>query len=143
HSHERQRRLHRAGAALTPRRPCAPCRRAPYRPSSPSTRSPVHAPRCILAGRAASGIDMTHDHDLLLRFLLPTAGVRGVAVRLEATWQAMAARASYPRAVAELLGEAAAAAAPFPGPAEGARRLPVQLRSPGALRTLFAACTAA
>ena len=30
--------------------------------------------------------------DLLLRFLLPTAGVRGVAVRLDDTWRAIASR---------------------------------------------------
>ena len=50
---------------------------------------------------------MTQTHDALLRFLLPAAGVRGVAARLDETWQAMASRADYPQAVAELLGEAA------------------------------------
>ncbi len=86
---------------------------------------------------------MTQTHDTLLRFLLPTAGVRGVAVRLDQTWQTMAARAAYPRAAAELLGEAAAAAALFTGHAKVDGRLSVQLRSHGALRTLFAECTAA
>ena len=32
---------------------------------------------------------MTQNHDIQLRFLLPTAGVRGVAVRLDDTWQAI------------------------------------------------------
>ena len=86
---------------------------------------------------------MTQSHDMLLRFLLPTAGVRGVAVRLDDTWRTMAARAPYPQAVAELLGEAAAAAALFTGHAKVDGRLSVQLRSHGALRTLFAECTAA
>ncbi len=86
---------------------------------------------------------MTQTHDTLLRFLLPTAGVRGVAVRLDETWRTMAARAAYPQAVAELLGEAAAAAALFTGHAKVDGRLSVQLRSHGALRTLFAECTAA
>ena len=81
--------------------------------------------------------------DLQLRFLLPSAGVRGVLVQLDQTWQAMAARAAYPPAVAELLGEAAAAAALFTGHAKVDGRLSVQLRSHGALRTLFAECTAA
>ncbi|RZA21406.1 MAG: Hsp33 family molecular chaperone HslO [Lysobacteraceae bacterium] len=81
--------------------------------------------------------------DLQLRFLLPTAGVRGVAVRLDDTWQTMAARAVYPQAVGELLGEAAAAAALFTGHAKIDGRLSVQLRSHGPLRTLFAECTAA
>ncbi len=83
------------------------------------------------------------SHDLQLRFLLPTAGVRGVAVQLQDTWQAMAERAVYPRAVAELLGEAAAAAALFTGHAKIDGRLSVQLRSQGPLRTVFAECTAA
>ena len=83
------------------------------------------------------------SHDLQLRFLLPTAGVRGVAVSLDQTWQAMAERAVYPPAAAELLGEAAAAAALFTGHAKIAGRLSVQLRGEGALRTLFAECTAA
>lgn len=82
-------------------------------------------------------------HDLQLRFLLPTAGVRGVVVHLQDTWQAMAERVAYPQAVAELLGEAAAAAALFTGHAKVDGRLSVQLRGQGALRTLFAECTAA
>lgn len=82
-------------------------------------------------------------HDLQLRFLLPTAGVRGVAVQLQDTWQAMNECASYPQAVAELLGEAAAAAALFTGHAKVDGRVSVQLRGQGALRTLFAECTAA
>ena len=91
----------------------------------------------------------THDtasppvQDALLRFLLPAAGVRGVTVRLDDTWRTIASRASYPAAAAELLGEAAAAAALFTGHAKVDGRLSVQLRSGGAIRTLFAECTAA
>ena len=86
---------------------------------------------------------MTQTHDALLRFLLPAAGVRGVAVRLDETWRTMASRAQYPPAIAELLGEASAAAALFTGHAKVDGRLSVQLRAQGALRTLFAECTAA
>lgn len=86
---------------------------------------------------------MTHPRDLLLRFLLPAAGVRGVAVHLDETWQAIAADKAYPPAVAEMLGEACAAAALFTGHVKVDGRLSVQLRSTGALRTLFAECTAA
>ncbi len=86
---------------------------------------------------------MPQTPDALLRFLLPAAGVRGVAVRLDETWQAMASRTEYPQAIAELLGEAAAAAALFTGHAKVEGRLSVQLRAQGALRTLFAECTAA
>ena len=86
---------------------------------------------------------MTQSHDIQLRFLLPTAGVRGVAVHLDDTWRTMAARVAYPQAVSELLGEAAAAAALFTGHAKIDGRLSVQLRSQGTLRTVFAECTAA
>ena len=83
------------------------------------------------------------SQDLQLRFLLADAGVRGVAVRLDDTWAAMTARAAYPAAAAELLGEAAAATALFTGHAKVDGRLSVQLRADGAIRTLFAECTAA
>lgn len=85
----------------------------------------------------------TPSQDRLLRFLLPDAGVRGVAVRLDDTWTAISERAAYPPAAAELLGEAAAAAALFTGHAKVDGRLSVQLRASGAIRTLFAECTAA
>ena len=82
-------------------------------------------------------------NDELGRFLLPHAGVRGVHVRLDEAWREIRSRAEYPPAVAELLGEAAAAAALFTGHAKVDGRLSVQLRGEGALRTLFAECTAA
>jgi molecular chaperone Hsp33 len=83
------------------------------------------------------------DRDQLTRFLIETAGVRGVRVHLQDTWQQIRERAEYPQAAAELLGEAAAAAALFTGHAKVDGRLSVQLRGDGALRTLFAECTAA
>ncbi|HEU0306591.1 MAG TPA: Hsp33 family molecular chaperone HslO [Lysobacter sp.] len=86
----------------------------------------------------------THpDRDQLSRFLIEGAGVRGVRVHLQDTWQQIRSRAEYPAAAAELLGEAAAAAALFTGHAKVDGRLSVQLRGHGALRTLFAECTAA
>ncbi len=85
----------------------------------------------------------TDDRDQLTRFLIDTAGVRGVRVHLEDTWRQIRERAEYPQAAAELLGEAAAAAALFTGHAKVDGRLSVQLRGDGALRTLFAECTAA
>ena len=94
-----------------------------------------------------------HDHDLLTRFLLPVAGVRGVRVHLDEAWRQVRERsdesgsdeggAGQPAAVTELLGEATAAAALFTGHAKVEGRLSVQLRGNGALRTLFAECTAA
>ena len=86
---------------------------------------------------------MSRIPDAQLRFLLPAAGVRGVAVHLGETWRSIAARAEYPAAAAELLGEASAAAALFTGHAKVDGRLSVQLRSAGAIGTLFAECTAA
>ncbi|HZX78435.1 Hsp33 family molecular chaperone HslO [Lysobacter sp.] len=83
------------------------------------------------------------DRDQLTRFLIEGAGVRGVRVHLQDTWQQIRSRAEYPAAAAELLGEAAAAAALFTGHAKVDGRLSVQLRGSGALRTLFAECTAA
>ena len=75
---------------------------------------------------------MNTTPDAQLRFLLPAAGVRGVAVHLGETWRSIAARADYPPAAAELLGEACAAAALFTGHAKVDGRLSVQLRSAGA-----------
>lgn len=86
---------------------------------------------------------MTRTSDTQLRFLLPAAGVRGVAVHLDEAWRSIAERADYPPAAAELLGETAAAAALFTGHAKVDGRLSVQLRSSGAIGTLFAECTAA
>jgi molecular chaperone Hsp33 len=83
------------------------------------------------------------DSDRLTRFLLPDAGVRGVRVHLDDTWRQIRERSDYAPAVAELLGEASAAAALFTGHAKVEGRLSIQLRGEGALRTLFAECTAA
>jgi len=85
---------------------------------------------------------MNHQ-DQLTRFLLPTAGVRGVHVHLDAAWREILSHASYPPTARRLLGEACVAAALFTGHTKVEGRLSVQLRAPGALRTLFAECTAA
>lgn len=86
---------------------------------------------------------MTQDQDSLLRFLLPGAGVRGVLVHLDDTWQQIRARAELAPGVVALLGETAAAAALFTGHAKVDGRLSIQLRGHGPLRTVFAECTAA
>jgi molecular chaperone Hsp33 len=83
------------------------------------------------------------DRDILSLFMLEPSGVRGVLVHLDQAWQTILARAPYPEAVAERLGETCAAAALFTGHAKLDGRLSVQLRGTGALRTLFAECTAA
>ncbi|MEN5420792.1 Hsp33 family molecular chaperone HslO [Stenotrophomonas sp. TWI169] len=86
---------------------------------------------------------MTAQPDSLIRFLLPDAGVRGVHVRLQTTWQEILSHAHYPDAAAELLGEACVASALFTGHTKVDGRLSIQLRSSTTLRTLFAECTAA
>jgi molecular chaperone Hsp33 len=83
------------------------------------------------------------NRDQLTRFLIDHAGVRGVLVHLDETWQQIRGRDDYPAAASALLGEACAAAALFTGHAKVEGRLSVQLRSEGPLRTLFAECTAA
>jgi molecular chaperone Hsp33 len=81
-------------------------------------------------------------NDQRTRFLLEDAGVRGVHVRLGEAWCEIRGRADYPPAVAELLGEASAAAALLTAHAKVDGRLSLQLRGEGALRLLFAECTA-
>ncbi len=83
------------------------------------------------------------DRDTLTRFLLERSGVRGVVVHLDQAWREIAGRTDYPLPVAARLGETCAAAALFTGHAKIDGRLSVQLRGTGALRTLFAECTAA
>ena len=80
--------------------------------------------------------------DHLARFLIRDAGVRGVHVRLDDTWRQIRERDDYPAGAATLLGQAAAAAALFTGHAKVDGRLSVQMRTQGAIRTLFAECTA-
>jgi molecular chaperone Hsp33 len=82
------------------------------------------------------------DSDILTLFLIEHSGVRGALVHLDETWQAIQARAPYPAPVAARLAETCAAAALFTGHTKLDGRLSVQLRGTGALRTLFAECTA-
>jgi len=81
-------------------------------------------------------------YDSLHRFMLERAGVRGVWVRLEHSWQAIQSRTEYPSGVLHRLGETCTAAALFTGHIKVEGRLSVQMRGTGALRTLFAECTA-
>ncbi|MGV8940368.1 MAG: Hsp33 family molecular chaperone HslO [Lysobacter sp.] len=96
-------------------------------------------------GATASNSD--ENNDQLTRFMIDRAGVRGVHVLLQHTWEQIRERMAEPTTGApaslELLGEAAAAAALFTGHAKIEGRLSVQLRSEGALRTLFVECTSA
>ena len=109
-----------------------------------ASRAPDADPMIIPTEMPDAPADANARHeDRLTRFLLPEAGVRGVRVHLDDTWRQIRTRAQYPEGVARLLGEATAAAALFTGHAKVDGRLAVQLRGRGALRTLFAECTAA
>ena len=86
---------------------------------------------------------MTETSDLLVRFLLPEAGVRGVHVQLAGSWREILSHGSYRPSATRLLGEACVASALFTGHIKIDGRLSVQLRSSSSLRTLFAECTSA
>jgi len=78
--------------------------------------------------------------DVLHRFLLERAGVRGTLVRLGPAWREVAGRADYPPALHALLGEALAASALLTGNIKLDGALSLELKSSGALRLLFAEC---
>ena len=86
---------------------------------------------------------MTDTSDLLVRFLLPDAGVRGVHVRLGQSWREILSHGDYPATAARLLGEASVASALFTGHTKVDGRLSIQLRSSTSLRALFSECTSA
>ncbi|MCW0203294.1 MAG: Hsp33 family molecular chaperone HslO [Rhodanobacter thiooxydans] len=79
--------------------------------------------------------------DVLHRFLLERAGVRGTLVRLGPAWREVAGRADYPPALHALLGEALAASALLTGGIKLDGALSIELKSAGALRLLFAECS--
>ena len=48
---------------------------------------------------------MADQADLLHRFVLERAGVRGALVRLTSSWEEVASRAEYPEVVRQWLGQ--------------------------------------
>jgi molecular chaperone Hsp33 len=78
--------------------------------------------------------------DVLHRFLLERAGVRGTLVRFGPAWREVAGRADYPPALHALLGESLAASALLTGNIKLDGALSIELKSSGALRLLFAEC---
>jgi molecular chaperone Hsp33 len=85
-------------------------------------------------------LETLSDDDVLHRFLLEHAGVRGVLVRLGPAWRDVAGRADYPPALRALLGEALAASALLTGNIKLDGALSIELKSTGPLRMLFAEC---
>lgn len=78
-----------------------------------------------------------HD-DVLHRFLIEGANVRGVLVRLSESWRTIHAASDYPPDVATFLGQATAAVALFGGHTKVEGRLSLQLKGSQCLRTVFA-----
>ena len=84
---------------------------------------------------------MANETDILHRFLLEHAGVRGVLVRLADSWREVAGRADYPPAVRTLLGQSLTASALLTGQIKFDGALSLELKSRGELGLLFAECT--
>lgn len=78
--------------------------------------------------------------DVLHRFQLERAGVRGGFVRLESSWAGILRHARHPPALLRLLGEALAASALLSGTIKFDGSLSIHLRTGGPLRLLFAEC---
>lgn len=79
-------------------------------------------------------------NDVLHRFQLERAGVRGGFVRLESSWAGILQHAQHPPELLRLLGEALAASALLSGTIKFDGKLSIHLRSDGPLRLLFAEC---
>jgi molecular chaperone Hsp33 len=86
-------------------------------------------------------VETLSSEDVLHRFMLEKAGVRGVLVRLGASWREIASRGDYPADIRNTLGEAAAASALLTGNIKFDGSLSLEFKSEGALRLLFAECT--
>ncbi|QWT18680.1 Hsp33 family molecular chaperone HslO [Bacillus sp. NP157] len=79
--------------------------------------------------------------DVLHRFMLEKAGVRGVFVRLGQSWRDIASRVDYPAGLHDTLGQAMAASALLTGNIKFEGALSLEFKSQGAVRLLFAECT--
>lgn len=86
---------------------------------------------------------MNHTSDVLHRFILERAQLRGAIVRLSATWRQVRERADYPAAVAGLLANALTASALFTANIKFDGALSIQIKGAGALSLLFAECSSA
>jgi len=83
---------------------------------------------------------MSQNDDVLHRFLLEDAGVRGVLVRLGEAWTEVAGRADYPPPLRDLLAQSLAASALLTGNVQFNGSLSLQLKSGGPVKLLFAQC---
>ena len=76
------------------------------------------------------------ERDTLHRFLIERTHVRGEWVHLDATWDALRARANYPEAVRSLLGEALAATALLSATIKFSGSLTLQIKGDGSVPML-------
>ena len=86
-------------------------------------------------------VDTLASEDVLHRFMLEKAGVRGVLVRLGASWHEIASRADYPSGLRDTLGQAVAASALLTGNIKFEGSLSLEFKSQGPLHLLFTECT--
>jgi molecular chaperone Hsp33 len=86
-------------------------------------------------------VETIASDDVLHRFMLENAGVRGVLVRLGSGWQEIASRIDYPGALQNTLGQAVAASALLTGNIKFEGALSLEFKSQGPVRLLFAECT--
>src|SRR5690242_17259651 len=98
-------------------------------------------PHVAEIGLRGDRVETVLVEDVLHRFLLERAGVRGALVRLGPAWREVAGRADYPPELRELLGQALVSSALLTANIKLDGELSVQLKSAGALRLLFAECT--
>jgi molecular chaperone Hsp33 len=87
------------------------------------------------------GVDVIVSEDFLQRFMLESAQVRGVLVRLEETWRQVRLRADYPAPVRALLGKTLAASALLTGNIKFEGSLSIQLKRGGPVSLVFAECS--
>lgn len=80
------------------------------------------------------------QHDTLQRFLFDGAPVRGALVRLDAAWQQVLARRSYPAALKTILGEMMAAAQLMSANLKFDGAMILQLHGSGPLRLAVVEC---
>jgi molecular chaperone Hsp33 len=79
--------------------------------------------------------------DSLHRFVFEQSNVRGELVHLDASWQAVLDRQTYPAAVRDVLGEAVAAAALLTATLKFDGTLTLQVQGDGPVRMLVVQCT--
>ncbi|MDD4885363.1 MAG: Hsp33 family molecular chaperone HslO [Thiomonas sp.] len=78
--------------------------------------------------------------DQLVKFMLGTGHVRGVLVRLDATWAELQKRRSYPQAISALVGQMAAASTLMAGSLKFDGALVLQIQGDGPLKLAVAEC---